>query len=293
MILRFLSCRALSTSKRMKRLVWSSNYLDMARSEDFEGALENVTYLNLANTRLFQSSQLVSLLSALEKGGKIQELNLSLISSYQLTDQERDRVSELACRVIPKCRSVQLRLCTIISWIDLFTALRNRVSHNTSLPELSLATLPVPEELDISKNDLSSKTESSASTLAGVVTNLVRVKLTETKLTKIQISSIFKRICQGGERIEDLDIMFNNLSQLDPRYLAKAATKLVRLNLGWSKLNARQLERMFERLENEKNGKLRELKLSGEDLSRLDRRLLARVVSRGGRCSLFLTMRCF
>ena len=37
---------------------------------------------------------------------------------------------------------------------------------------------------------------------------------------------------------------------------------------------------MFERLDEEKNGKLRELKLSGVDLSQLDRRLLARVVSR-------------
>ena len=37
---------------------------------------------------------------------------------------------------------------------------------------------------------------------------------------------------------------------------------------------------MFERLAEEKNGKLRELKLSGVDLSQLDRRLLARVVSR-------------
>ena len=40
------------------------------------------------------------------------------------------------------------------------------------------------------------------------------------------------------------------------------------------------VERMFERLDEEKNGKLRELKLSGVDLSQLDRRLLARVVSR-------------
>ena len=41
-----------------------------------------------------------------------------------------------------------------------------------------------------------------------------------------------------------------------------------------------QVERMFDRMDDEKNGKLRELKLSGVDLSRLDRRLLARVVSR-------------
>ena len=211
---------------------------------------------------------------ALEKGGKIEELNLSLSNLRNnegtMTDPDISRVTELASRVIPKCRSVQLRLFDYIRWWDLFTA-------------LSIATSPWPEELDISKNNLSLyNTESLASALAlaAAVTKIVRVKLMETKLSKLQSSSIFKRICQGGERIEDLDIMFNNLSQLDPRYLAKAATKLVRLNLGWSKLNARQLERMFERLENEKNGKLRELKLSGEDLSRLDRRLLARVVSR-------------
>merc|ERR1719430_2951009 len=102
----------------MKRLVLSWNNLSMARSEDFEGALENVTSLNLANTKMSKSSWLVSLLSALEKGGNIQELNLSWISSYQFTDQERDRVSELACKVIPKCRSVQLRgwLAPVLNW---------------------------------------------------------------------------------------------------------------------------------------------------------------------------------
>ena len=211
--------------------------------------------------------QLVPVLRALEKGGTIRELNLSLISG----GYGGDRVAELVCRVIPNCRSVQLRSVAFMfeyGWKQLFTA-------------LSDAVLPSLEEFDISKNNLSDHV-SSAAALASAVVKIVRVKLMETKLTALQSSSIFERISRGGERIEDLDIMFNNLSHLDPDHLAQAATKLVRLNLGWTKLNERQLERMFERLDwqQKKVRKLRELKLSGVDLSCLDRRLLARVVSR-------------
>jgi len=182
--------------------------------------------------------------------------------------------------VIPKCKSVQLRAVSfgisdwnhLDDWSHLFTAV-NLSPHSTLL-----------EELDISKNNLSFlSASSSALTLSEAVVKIARVKMMETKLTKLQSSSIFKRISEGGEevRIEDLDIMFNNLSCLDSGHLSKSATKLVRLNLGWSKLNERQLERMLERLDfSKKNVKLKELKLSGVDLSQLDRRLLARVVSR-------------
>ena len=103
--------------------------------------------------------------------------------------------------------------------------------------------------------------------------NVVKVKLMETKLTILQTKAIFKRLCEDDKRIEDLDIMFNNLSHLEPDQLATAATKLVRLNLGWTKLNKRQVEWLFERLDENKNN-LIELKLSGIDLSALDSRLL-------------------
>ena len=260
----------------MKHLVLSSNNLKMARNEDFEGALENVTSLNLANTQLLPL-QLVSVLSALLEGGKIQELNLSLISLEGSEHAIVERVRDLVCRVIPKCRSVQLRSFPFMwahEWKLLFTAFNN-------------ATTPLLEELDISKNHLSrykveESAASSAAALAAAVVKIVRVKIMEAKLTNLQSSSIFKRICGEGGRIQDLNIMFNNLSQLDEDYLAKAATRLVRLNLGWTKLNERQLERLFERLDahKKKKGNLRELKLSGVDLSRLDQRLLARVMSR-------------
>ena len=188
----------------------------------------------------------MSVLRALEKGGKIEELNLSLSSLRNMegtmTDPDIPRVTELASKVIPRCKSVQLRLFDFIRWKDLFTA-------------LSFATSPLPEELDLSKNNLSlapslALAVAPSLALAAAVTKIVRVKLMETKLSKLQTSSIFKRISEEEElRIEDLDIMFNNLSQLDPDHLAQAATKLVKLNLGWSKLTERQVERMFERLD--------------------------------------------
>ena len=116
-----------------------------------------------------------------------------------------------------------------------------------------------------------------ASELGAAVANVVKVKLMETKLTILQTKAIFKRLCEDDKRIEDLDIMFNNLSHLEPDQLATAATKLVRLNLGWTKLNKRQVEWLFERLDENKNN-LIELKLSGIDLSALDSRLLTSVV---------------
>ena len=44
----------MNSSKRIKHLVLSSNDLKMARNEDFEGALENVISLNLANTQTYE-----------------------------------------------------------------------------------------------------------------------------------------------------------------------------------------------------------------------------------------------
>merc|ERR1719305_809524 len=152
--------QTLSSSKRIKRLILSSNNLGKARNEDFEGALENVTSLTLANPQ--SCHKLVSVLRALEKGGKIEELNLSLRSlEGTMTDPDIPRVTELASKVIPRCRIVQLRLFDFIRWKDLFTA-------------LSFATSPLPEELDLSKNNLSS---APALALAAAVTKIVRVKL--------------------------------------------------------------------------------------------------------------------
>ena len=182
-------CRALSSSKRIKRLVLSSNNLKMARSEDIQSALENVTSLNLANTQL-SISQLVSVLRAYETGGKIQELNLSLISPCPSNGlihgpmgviADSKRVRELAARVIPNCRRVQLRLVPFmggLGWNRLFLSLIISSPHG-----------PLLEELDISKNDLS-----KCERLPAAVTKILRVKLMETKLTKLQSSSIFKRI---------------------------------------------------------------------------------------------------
>ena len=222
--------------------------------------------------KIFENSifQIESILRALERGGKIEDLNLSLNQIYGEVNVRiavQTQVTLLACRVIPCCRIVKLRLVNFISWQQLFMAL------STTTPS-SL------EELDISKNNLSAEaTPANIEALAEAVVRILRVKLMETKLKASQTAAIFKRICQEGGRIEDLDIMFNNLSQLDPDHLAKAATRLVKLNIGWTKLNERQLRRLFERLDSTKNN-LRELKLSGLDLSRLDSRLLVRVVSR-------------
>ena len=93
----------------------------------------------------------------------------------------------------------------------------------------------------------------------------------------IKCKAIFKRLCEDDKRIKDLDIMFNNLSHHDPDQLAIAATKLVRLNLGWTELDKRQVRCLFERLD-ETNNDLRELKMSGVDLSALDSRFLTSVV---------------
>ena len=214
---------------------------------------------------------------ALDKGGKIQDLNLSLNWFCILANNERNRIRELLCRVFPSCKILHLRNTNSaqFEYSSLFSSeLFSAISTSSSL-----------EELDISKNNLSIVElcsdsqfhQERASELGAAVANVVKVKLMETKLTILQTKAIFKRLCEDGKRIEDLDIMFNNLSHLDPDQLAKAATKLVRLNLGWTKLDKRQVRCLFERLDERKNN-LRELKMSGVDLSALDSRLLTSVV---------------
>ena len=214
---------------------------------------------------------------ALDKGGKIQDLNLSLNWFCILANNERNRIRELLCRVFPSCKILHLRNTNSaqFEYSSLFSSeLFSAISTSSSL-----------EELDISKNNLSIVElcsdsqfhQERASELGAAVANVVKVKLMETKLTILQTKAIFKRLCEDGKRIEDLDIMFNNLSHLDPDQLAKAATKLVRLNLGWTKLDKRQVRCIFERLDERKNN-LRELKMSGVDLSALDSRLLTSVV---------------
>ena len=217
---------------------------------------------------------------ALDKGGKIQDLNLSLNWFCILANNERNRIRELLCRVFPSCKILHLRNTDSaqFQYCELFSA----ISTSSSL-----------DELDISKNNLSIVEldwigldlpliadsqfhQERASELGSAVANVVKVKLMETKLTILQTKAIFKRLCEDDKRIEDLDIMFNNLSHLEPDQLATAATKLVRLNLGWTKLNKRQVEWLFERLDENKNH-LIELKLSGIDLSALDSRLLTSV----------------
>ena len=209
---------------------------------------------------------------ALDKGGKIQDLNLSLNWFCIIENNERNRIRELLCRVFPSCKILHLRNTDSgqFQYCELFSA----ISTSSSL-----------DELDISKNNISIVElysdsqfhQERASELGAAVANVVKVKLMETKLTILQTKAIFKRLCEDDKRIEDLDIMFNNLSHMDPDQLAIAGTKLVKLNLGWTKLDKRQVRCLFEMLDERKNN-LTELKMSGVDLSALDSRLLSSVV---------------
>ena len=213
---------------------------------------------------------------ALDKGGKIQDLNLSLNWFCITSANDRNMIEELLCRVFPSCKILHLRSTDCVPLNGSFPCARELFS--------AISTSSSLEELDISKNNLSivelsdsCTNQDWASKLAAAVANVVKVKLMETKLTILQTKAIFKRLCEDDKRIEDLDIMFNNLSHLEPDQLATAATKLVRLNLGWTKLDKRQVRCIFERLDERKNN-LTELKLSGIDLSALDSRLLTSVV---------------
>ena len=151
---------------------------------------------------------------------------------------------------------------TTSQWAAIFTAISTLPPHHM--------------EADFSNNNLSMV---RPAILSAAVVRVERVTLMSTKLTRVQSSAIINASCTNFGEIKELNIMFNNLSAIDPDRLATAAEHLVKLNLGWTKLRPDHVWSMFERLD-QGEGRMEELRLSGVGLQELEPGLFGRVVSR-------------
>jgi len=258
-------CSRLAEGNRLETLVLSSNKLEGVPAEDLARAVRGVSSLNLANTKL-TPLQTITLFKYLDKSSSIKELTIGL---NNLGAVEARTIAS----VIGKLRVVQVREggVTTEQWTAIFTTI-------STLPAKGL-------EADFSNNSLA---KVSHALLSAAVVKMEKVKLMSTKLTKTQSSAIINSICHNYEEIKELNIMFNNLSSVDPVYLAIAARKLVRLNLGWTRLKTAHLENIFERL-SQQDVKLQELRLSGIDMRHVEAKVLARVINKLSKADLNFT----
>merc|ERR1712177_170179 len=107
-------------------------------------------------------------------------------------------------------------------------------------------------DLHIGFNDLSLV---DTGLLARAVTNLEVLELEDTELSQQQVVAIITAVTISN-KITDLFIGDNDLSKVDPVLMAKAVTKLVRLDVENTKLTQRQNEAILHALEGSKMTKL-------------------------------------
>ena len=111
--------------------------------------------------------------------------------------------------------------------------------------------------------------------LAGAMTKLDSLEISNTKLTKHQIVAILTTVSEG-HKMTKLNISFNNMSGVDPQLLAKTVTKTKQLNVTDTDLTQEQAEAIFTALSEEII--VTELHIGFNDLSGVDTGLLAKAV---------------
>ena len=105
----------------------------------------------------------------------------------------------------------------------------------------------------------------------------------DTKLTRQQWETILTAICQepssvGDFHVKKLYIGRNNLSSIDLGLLANAACRLEEVDLCYTQLTGQQVEEVMTAIY-ERQSWLKDMNVSGIDLSALDHCLLARAVT--------------
>ena len=115
--------------------------------------------------------------------------------------------------------------------------------------------------------------------LARAVDRLEEVGLASTKLTSEQWRAILTSIATENSKLKMLSIGNNKMSTLEPSLLARAVIRLEKVNLLQTQLTGPQVEAIFTAI-NEKGSLLKNLNISGTNLSTLDPCLVARAVSR-------------
>ena len=134
-------------------------------------------------------------------------------------------------------------------------------------PRLKIVTM---QSCDLSSLD--------AELLARGMTNLRKVNICRTELTKQQMEEILTAISTGQSQLQYLDISQNNLSSVEPNILAKAMSSLKEANIRHTQLTNHQTNAVFIAL-SAAHSQLKNLNVECNNLSLVEPAILARAVT--------------
>ena len=118
--------------------------------------------------------------------------------------------------------------------------------------------------------------------LAKAVCRLVEIDLKQTKITTEQLDALFTEISQASYcKLQNLNLRWNyNMYPTNVQLLAKAACRLVQINLQFAKITSKQVDALFTEIAQASDCKLQNLYLSCIDISHTNAQLLAKAVCR-------------
>ena len=131
-------------------------------------------------------------------------------------------------------------------------------------------------QLILAGNDLSDVNHNG---LALMVTDLVALDLTETKLCKEQVDAIFSKLAESPGKLKKLVLEGIDLREVEAELIAGMVTEVKWLNIKGTRLTTIQLDQIFETLA-EGPGNLRNLKIDYNDLRGVDPDVMANAVNR-------------
>jgi len=265
------------------------------------GAVTKLETLEISNTKLTQQ-QIVAILTVVSEGRKMTKLDINSnnmsgvdpellaktvtktkifnVGDTNLTQQQ----AEAILTAVSESKTVmELDIAfNNLSGVDeglLAKAVTNLKTLNVSRSKLTqrqivtiLTSLIKGNTLHIGMNDLS---RVDPGLLARRVTKLEVLDVQDTELSQHQVFAIIHAVSVSN-KINELYIGENDLSEVDPGLLTKAVTKLVRLDVQNTKLTQQQNEAILNTLNT--GSKMEKLYIGYRDMSGVDSRQLPKAV---------------
>ena len=237
-----------SEGRKMTKLDINFNNMSGVDPELLAKTVTKTKILNVADTNLTQQ-QAEAILTAVSEAKTVMELDIGF-NNLSGVDQGllAKAVTNLKTLNVNRSKLTQRQIVTIL------TAL---IKGNT---------------LHIGMNDLS---RVDPGLLARRVTKLEVLDVQDTELSQHQVFAIIHAVSVSN-KINELYIGENDLSEVDPGLLTKAVTKLVRLDVQNTKLTQQQNEAILNTLNT--GSKMEKLYIGYRDMSGVDSRQLPKAV---------------
>ena len=250
-------------------------------TELLAGATTKLDSLEISNTKLTKH-QIVAILTTVSEGHKMTKLNISfnnmsgvdpellaktVTKTKQLNVTDTNLTQEQAEAIFTAVSEEKIVTELHIGFNDLSgvdTGLLAKAVKNLKILNVNRAKLTPTQIVTI----LTAFNKGSILYLGGIdlsrvdqgllaraVTNLEVLELEDTELSQQQVVAIITAVTISN-KITDLFIGDNDLSKVDPVLMAKAVTKLVRLDVENTKLTQQQNEAILHALEGSKMTKL-------------------------------------